>query len=436
MKFSKSGHALLAAAVSLGIALGITSCGQSNTIDYLFVTASKNQPGQISVFRVDLESGALTQIADSPYSSGGRNPVAEVTSPNGANLYVVNQLDNTVVEFAIGTDGKLYPQHTYNTPGTNPIALTMDPTGSLLFVVDGYQAGYTDANPGPGALVVYPVNADGSLGANVANTSVTPNLPYFPVQSNPMSVNVAVRSSCPKTVPPTTYYEPVYVVNANTSVQAGTVSALAIPVVNGTTSVTGDNCVVSSGALTPIAGSPFSAGVAPNASASDPTGRFYYVTDSATNQLIAYNITGTGAIVPVEAGPFATGVFPDAITIDLTGTYIYVANYNSNSISAYQITPKNGAPSGLSGAGSFATDTGPTCVMVDPAFNRFVYTSNFLGNSVTGYQLNPNTGALTGTENSPYPTGATAAQPTCVAAIAHGNHPGEHVQATAGTGAD
>ncbi|MGC2604434.1 MAG: beta-propeller fold lactonase family protein, partial [Silvibacterium sp.] len=126
MKFSKTGQALLTAAVSIGIALGITSCGQSNTIDYLYVTASKNNPGQISVYRVDQESGAITQIQDSPYPSGGRNPVAEVTSPNGADLYVVNHDDNTVVEFAIGTDAKLYPQHTYQTPGTEPNAIAIN----------------------------------------------------------------------------------------------------------------------------------------------------------------------------------------------------------------------------------------------------------------------------------------------------------------------
>ena len=116
MKFSKSGQALLAIAVSIGIGLGITSCGESNTIDYLYVTGSKNNPGQISVYLVDQLSGALTRIKDSPYNSGGRNPVAEITSPNGKNLYVLNHDDNTLVDFAIGTDAKLYPQHTYNTP--------------------------------------------------------------------------------------------------------------------------------------------------------------------------------------------------------------------------------------------------------------------------------------------------------------------------------
>jgi 6-phosphogluconolactonase len=207
MKFSKSGHALLAAAVSIGIGLGITSCGQSNTIDYLFVTASKQNPGQVSVYRVDQLSGALTQIPDSPYGSGGRNPVAVLASPNGKNLYVVNHDDNTIVESTIGTDGKLYPQHTYNTPGTEPTALAMNSAGTLMFVVDTFQAGFTAANPGPGAVVVYPVNSDGSLGTNIANG----NLPYWPVQNNPSSVNVPV----PLTTSSTTDF--VYVVNTNTA---------------------------------------------------------------------------------------------------------------------------------------------------------------------------------------------------------------------------
>ena len=53
MKLSRTGQALLAAAVSIGIGLGLTSCGQSNTIDYVYVTASKQEPGQISVYRID-----------------------------------------------------------------------------------------------------------------------------------------------------------------------------------------------------------------------------------------------------------------------------------------------------------------------------------------------------------------------------------------------
>ena len=409
MKLRKTGQALLAAAVSIGIGLGLTSCGQSNTIDYLYVTASKQEPGQISVYQVDLISGALTQIAESPYPSGGRNPVAEVTSPNGANLYVVNHDDNTIVEFAIGTDAKLYPQHTYQTPGTEPNALAINQAGTLLFVVDTYQPTYSDPNPGPGDLVVFPINSDGSLGTPVANGT----LPYWPLQYAPSTVNVTANGNF------------VYVANANTNNptaadQRGTISAFSV----GT-----------GGTLTPIYSSPSAlpyAGVQPSASASDPTSRFLYVTDAASNELYAYTIGSTGALTPLTNGPFATGVYPDGITIDPSGQYIYVANYNSNTISAYQIVPATGTPSALAGGTTYTTKTGPTCILVEPAFGRFVYTSNFLDSSVTGYQLNPNNGTLAGTENSPYPS---AGQPTCAAAVTHGNHPGQHVQATSGNGA-
>jgi 6-phosphogluconolactonase (cycloisomerase 2 family) len=101
MKFSKVGRVALASVVTLGLGFGVTACGPSNTIDFLYVTSSKQNPGQINVYKVDSEAGALIQITDSPYSSGGRNPVADITSPNGKNLYVVNHDDNTVVEFAI-----------------------------------------------------------------------------------------------------------------------------------------------------------------------------------------------------------------------------------------------------------------------------------------------------------------------------------------------
>lgn len=422
MKLSKAGQALLATAVSIGIGFGVISCGQSNTIDYVYVTANKQNPGQISVYRVDQLSGALTQIADSPYQSGGRDPVAEAVSPNGANLYVVNHDDNTIVEFDIGTDAKLYPEHTYQTPGSEPQALAVNSAGTYLYVVDTCSPGETScpisSTTGttpqlPGALVVYPINKDGSLGSPVANGSLN----YWSTEYEPVTINVTANGKF------------VYVGNDNNNTPStyadagrGEISAFAVG---------------SNGALTPLYGPgttnptlPY-AGVQPSASASDPTSRFLYMTDAVSNELYAYTIGANGTLTALTNGPFATGTYPDAITIDPSGTYLYVANYNSNSISAYQITQSTGVPSALAGATAYGTKTGPTCIMIDPAFGRYLYTTNFLDGSLTGYKLNPNTGALTGTENSPYPS---AGQPTCAVAVSHGNHPGEHVQATSGNG--
>ena len=421
MNLRKSGRVLLATAASFGIGLGLTSCSPSNTIDYVFVTASKANPGQISVYRVDSESGALTQIPDSPYPSGGRNPVSAVTSPNGNNLYVANRDDNSIVQFAIGTDGKLYPQQTCNTPGAAPVSLAINSAGTLLYVADFYSPVtpggpvYSPANPGPGALVVFPITpSSGSIGGGnctaVTQTFVDVNskvqtAPYVPVGYSPTGVNALANGNS------------VFVAS-----QDGPPSATS------TLGEVDDFNVDSGGTLSNVTRYP--TGTAPSALASDPTNRFLYVTDSRQNQLITYTILSTGVLNPSLNPPVVTGTFPVSVTVDPRGFYVYVSNYNAASVSAYAIGA-TGTPSAISGAGTFATGAGPSCVLIEPALGRFVYTANFIDNTVSGLELNPNTGALTANQNSPY---LAAGQPTCAAAIPHGNHATQAVSATAGSG--
>ena len=72
MKFSKFGRIALASVVSLGLGFGVIACGPPNTIDFLYVTSSKQDPGQINVYKVDSQAGALIPIPNSPYDSGGK----------------------------------------------------------------------------------------------------------------------------------------------------------------------------------------------------------------------------------------------------------------------------------------------------------------------------------------------------------------------------
>jgi 6-phosphogluconolactonase len=394
MKFSKFGRIALASVVSLGLGFGATACGPSNTIDFIYVTASKNSPqGQISVYKVDSQAGALIPIPDSPYSSGGRNPVADVASANGKNLYVINHDDNTVVEFAIGTDGKLYPQQTCNTPGSFPTQLAVNKAGTYLYVVETYQPNFSTHIPGPGALVVFPINASGGLGAT--GSLCTPvsdgTNAFFPVGFNPVGVNVTASGSN------------VYVANESDA----TLSAFQVG---------------SGGALTSIGTYPV--GVAPNALASDPTSKFLYVTDGAANQMIGFLIQLNGTLVAMQT-PFKTDNLPDAVAVDPRGIYVYVANYNANDVSAYTIDRATGNATQISGSTTYAVDAGPLCILIEPAEGRYVYTANFLGNTVSGLFLNPSTGALSAVQNTPF---KSAGQPTCSAAITHGNHAVEVVQ--------
>ncbi|MGB9032180.1 MAG: beta-propeller fold lactonase family protein [Acidobacteriaceae bacterium] len=418
MKFARIGQPLLAVATCLGLGFGITSCSPSQTIDYVFVTSnSAGGNGQVSSWHVDSDSGALSQVAGSPVSSQGVNPVAEVPSPNGQFLYVANHGSNNVAEFIIGTDGQLSSGHTYTTPGSEPVALAINTAGTLLFVLDFYGPGFTDSAPGPGALVVFPIGSDGSLGTPVSSGGQS----YTTLQCFPTGVVIAPNSSF------------AYVSNTNSFVVTSSPPSTATPPptpstcpANGTIS---GFSVSSSGVLASVPGSPFSAGTTPTGIAIDVTSRFLYTTDSVQNQLIAYQILAGGPLQPLTNGPFSTGTFPVNLVIDPRDEYLYVSNYNASTVSAFSISQASGQPSALASNVFDTRDPGPTCILVDPAFGRFVYASLSQFNAVAAAQLNPNTGELTSVQNSPYAVTGTA---TCVAAVPHGNHATQYVSSTAG----
>ena len=235
--------------------------------------------------------------------------------------------------------------------------------------------------------MVFPISANGQLGATGSSCTPVSNgaNSFFAVGNNPVGVNVTANN---------TY---VYVTNENDA----TLSAFQ----------------VNSGGVLSTIGT-YTVGVAPNALASDPTSKFLYVTDGAANQMIGFLIQINGTLINMQT-PFKTDILPDSVQVDPRGIYVYVANYNANDVSAYTIDRANGNATQISGAGTYAVDTGPTCILIEPAEARFVYTTNFLGNTVSGLSLNPATGALAPVQNTPF---KATGQPTCSAAITHGNH--------------
>src|SRR5215469_18678725 len=135
MKFNKPGQLLTAAAASLLVSGLLTACTQLTgtlTVDFVYVTSAKaagpDNFGEVDVFEINSQSGHMRQIPTSPFPSGGRNPVANAVSSDNTNLYVVNRDDNTIVQFIIGNDGKVYPQNTVNTPGVFPLAVSVAKT--------------------------------------------------------------------------------------------------------------------------------------------------------------------------------------------------------------------------------------------------------------------------------------------------------------------
>ena len=406
MNWNQIGRVTVATIVSAALGLGATACSRDFTVAYVYATASTTTTtGVVDGYLVDYQSGALTQLADSPISSGYKNPVALVAAPSGKYIYVIHRDDSNVVEFAVGTDGKLYSQNTYNTLGSFPLAAAVDSTGSYLYVVSTYQPGFTNAIPGPGNITVFPINtADGSLGAGTAVN----------VGNNPIGIAVSPFASGSTS-------HSVYVVDRET-VTAATGGTQPQGVVLTFTQQTGNAALTLVAPTNPVPGvalAGVSAGVQPSGIVVDPTGRFIYVTDALSNQLIGYGASSTGVPVAMTNGPFATGQFPSSVTVDPRGKYLYVTNFNAASVSAYTIDQATGNPAGSVGSSSVGVGTNPNCVTVEPALGIYLYTSNNADQTISGLQLSPNNGTLKQIQNTPFPASAL---PSCLVAVANGQH--------------
>jgi 6-phosphogluconolactonase len=401
MKFSKLRQLMLVSAIGLVVATLFSGCSLV-TIDYLFVSTSASQigknptacpAGEIETYAIDSQSGAVRSGAE-PVCSGGTSPVALAISPSETSLYVANQVDKSVVHFAIADNGVLTKKDSV-TLATAPVAMAVSADNNTLYVVSGTTSA---------TLSSYTLSS-GALGSVSSTISLT--IPGYESDSVVPTNITVIKSGAAVYV--TAYdlssYNPGGITTSTAS--PGWLYGFA----------TG-----SGGALTPTAGSPYSAGVKPSALAADPTNRFVYVTDFASNQIIGYGIYSGYTVSFLLNGPFKGGGQPTSIAIDPRGKFIYASNSLDSSVSAFVIDLPTGTPSAAvntTGNQTNATDTQPVSIGVDPALGRYVYTANFLGNSISGFRLDPTAGTLKQTQATPYPVGI---HPTAVALVPHGNH--------------
>lgn len=396
MKFSKLSQLFLVSAIGLALATFLTAC-QLVSIDIVYLACSAGtsagSAGQIQIFDADAGSGAL-RTGSTTVSSGGTTPVSMAVTSDAANLYVANQGNNTVVHFAIAGSGVLTQKDTV-TLATTPVFIAVNSAGTYLYVVSGTTSA---------TLTEYALSS-GTIGSVTATQPLT--LPGANSTDTILPTGVAVLPN-------------------NNAVYVAAVDKSAYNPGGSTTSNANPGwlfgySVGSGGAFTATSNSPYQAGVKPSALAIDPTNRFVYVTDYASNELVGYTVQSNGSLDFMVNGPFKTGNEPSAITIDPRGIYIYVTNSLDNTVSPFTISLPTGQPSVVVSASSSlnGTDTQPVSIVVDPALGRYVYTANHLGNSVSGFLLNANTGAINPTEGTPYPSGAI---PTAIIAIPHGNH--------------
>ena len=448
MRFTKFCKALCMGALSAGVVFGVTSCIESYTVGYLYVTgtvtASSGSNGIISGYKIDHNTGQLTAINGLPISSGGANPVRAVLTVGSRFLYVLNRgvngsgtadcygtgtatacQDANITLFAVGGNGILTPQQTFYTQGINPFRLVTDSSGNYLFVLD--HDAQDNANPSStdncelalgsslaqestpwtcGDVTVFKIDQTTGRLSLVLNAQVTAAngqpITYFPVPANPVdftfSGNFLLTMTTMSTTPAATSYpytggSLVFPYSYNSSDGQLTLSQNSVQqLTNSTGDVQQGTAIVNtSNVLYVLDNEPL-------------TVTFNGTTISAYSQILPYTV-GSGGALQAEA----SGVIPDDPTlsnpidvlVESKGNFIYVANQGNNTtgtnpesgIAAYLFTTSPSYQLSFVSGEPFGSGSGPQCIVEDPS-DQFIYEANEYDSTVTGRVLEPGPGTL------------------------------------------
>lgn len=276
----------------------------------------------VSGYTIDPQSGALTPVEGSPFKAGeGAQGLA--IDPIGKFVYVTNRRSKDVS--ADVSAYRIDPQSGALTPvAGSPFAAEVDPTGVAL------------TPNGKFAYVTNKFNAqrhglDGSVSAFAidATSGAFTQVPGSPFATGKFPTGVAITPDGKFA------YVPAW--------QSDSVFAYAID--------------PHTGALEKVTGSPFAGGGGGDHSscgiAIDPTGRFAYMLRNNNlrqkNQVFGYMIDPTsGALTPVPGSPFEVGKDVRGVAIDPTGKFAYVTDESDSiehhgKVYGYSIDPHSGA---------------------------------------------------------------------------------------------
>lgn len=438
MKFKKFGKAFLTGLLSVGVVFGVSSCVQSYTVGFLYVTGTVTaQPsgnGIISGFKIDHNTGQLVAINTLPVSSGGANPVRAVLVNGQRFMYVLNRGLNkegngdctttdpcqnpSITQFAVGGNGTLTPQQTFYSQGLNPFRMIVDSSGTFLLVLDhdapdsSNVTGSTSTtnscalalgslNTACGDITVFQIDSTTGRLSLVQNAQVTAaggkSLSYFPVPANPvdfvLSSNFLLTltgSTTPTSYPYTggTSVFPYAYTSTSGQLTLSQNSAQPLGIAQGTAIINATNIyVLDNEPVTIGSGSTFAPGTYPS-------------------QILPFTVGSNGALQAQVSGTIPgdpTLSNPIQLMVESKSKYLYVANQGNN-------VTGNNPESGVGGYQVFTspsfqlqfiagfdedkgTGSGPQCIVEDPS-DQFVYTANMYDSTVTGRILDPNTGLL------------------------------------------
>ena len=350
------------AAALLVVCAGIAPWIACSSTSSHFVYAAIPGASQILAYREDPNSGVLTVVAGSPFTTGTTTaPQALVIHPSKKFLYVANSQENDIALYTIGSDGGL-TEVTPRTPnvGNTPTLMLMDSAGSFLYVGNAVSLDISVFSIDSGSGALAPISGSPfPIGISPISMQLSPAGNFLFVGGGPGSEGVVESFSLNTGVPvavgafPTNGTSPFgMAVDAN-----GTLLYVANKDSNSITEFSID----SNGVLAQIPGSPLGETfTAPIALQIDSTGQFLYVANEGSNNIAAYTIASDGSLTVLTNSPFGSATGPSIFATDPNGKYLLVGNQSSPAIQVFTL----GSDGTLSSLASYSTGNTPTSIAV------------------------------------------------------------------------
>lgn len=398
---------------------GLTGTGlvlQNNGVDDLAITAS----GAFT-FTTKITSGAAYAVTVKTQPVNQLCTVSNGTGTISAN--VTNVSVACVATFAVGgyinsaaaaCDAQVCGGPTLLNNGSDALAIDTIPgptlPASFTFATRIPTGGSYDVTQlvrasAPSQDCTVTSGGTGTVGSTDVNTVVVDCMPY---SANPKLALVAKRSA--------NSVDSYVIGGAGALTAGGTIATGDQPIAvaatpggthayvvnNGTGNISAYSVNSTSGAFTPLAGSPYTTVNLPMSIAIHPSGKFAFVAGLANTiqgQIAAYSIdaiSGVLSVIDLDPGTgttLATGKDPYEISIDPSGRFVYVANYTADTVSAYTVDQATGVLTSV-GTVASAAGAGPISVAIDPLGNCALVANN-KDNTVSAYSINQTSGALT-----------------------------------------
>lgn len=294
---------------------------------------------------------ATGQLKTTGVISGVVNPSFVIESRDGRFLYAVNE--NTKGEVTAIDARSLKVLNKVATGGADPCHLTLDPSGKFLITAD-YSSG---------SLSVFPVKADGSLGARTQKVQHKGSGPDPERQKGPHAHHIVFDPS----------------------------GRHAFAVDLGADAVFG--YTFAGGQLKLVSTAKFKPGAGPRHIAFHPNGKTAYVANELDSTIVACSYAD-GKLTPGQvlktAPPATVRNYPAEVLVSGDGKFVYLSNRGHDSVAHFAV---NGSELALVGHTAVGGKY-PRHVTLDPS-GQFLFAANQNSNLVTSFAVDRVTGKLT-----------------------------------------